>query len=149
MTALLCSPAIRTMICLIQESLKLVSLVSLRSSPCSVESSSPVSLLWLRLSQYIGPSMIFKLWKVFLYNCDQYAWPQDYRKFQVCSSTIISFQISSVTFQFSNPHSMLSRTNLGQIHFELLSFRALYHVYVAEIFHGMLWSDNSTYFETH
>ena len=44
---------------------------------------------------------------------------------------------------------MLSRTNAEQTRFELLSLYAFCHVYVAEIFHRLLWSDNSTYSETH
>lgn len=67
----------------------------------------------------------------------------------MCRSTIIRFQKSSIIFQLSNLQSMLSRTNAEQTRFELLSFYAFYHVYVAEIFHRLLWSDNSTYSETH
>lgn len=59
------------------------------------------------------------------------------------------YQISSIIFQLSNPLSMLSRTNPVQTHFELLSFYVLYHVYVVEIFHRMLWLGNSTYLETY
>ena len=60
------SSALLGVIWLCQEPLRFLSLVSAEASQCFVENASAVSLLWLRLSQCIGPLVICKLQRVFL-----------------------------------------------------------------------------------
>lgn len=120
-------------------------LVSPGSAECSVKSISPVNLLWLRLPQYIGPSMIFRLFKVFYVTMNIMLDPRIIENFRC----VVQPLSNKCNYFFQLSLSMLSRTNPGQTHIKLLSFYVLYHVYVAEIFHRMLWLGNSTYLETY